>query len=294
MPLSLSQSQVDRESLTTAGQTLLRADQQEDQGPDTGFIAQRELLEQRAAYRALMAVAVLREEARSFFQDVVARVALPLSSATNAGRATVAVTPNAWAFEDSLRVSEIALHGAPSGAGCEGEEVFIQLLYGLAHVYNHWASVKDVSNRERYHYAHFAHTLRRLGIDVDRDDGRFGLVAGLRIADTFAALDASIVADLDRALVLSTPTEVVDPLSSTVAVVGETGATKSRYLFASCRCLRNRRAPRTIRIAVESWQASSILCALYSTPFVAPRDPGLVATAVVPSTPSITHRKDAS
>ncbi|GHF14685.1 hypothetical protein [Pseudolysinimonas yzui] len=242
-------------------------------GAESVFIAQRELFaEQGAAFVGLLEVARLCEPRLPLLVEVVTRTVLPIASAGAERRSGFTVSADAWEFGGTIRVSELVLVGDSIDGLSRGENLLVRMLHGLAHVYNHWAGVKDTSNRERYHNARFARTASLLGLDVTRGDSLTGFVV-TGISPVTATEYGPIIRALDQALVLTTPTGTDDPLAAafdemrTARVV--TPKT-SRYVFASCSCLGDRGAPRTIRIAVGSWQADSIHCSLCGTPFRAP------------------------
>lgn len=263
------------ESLTAGGQLDPSQNPSHDM-PRQGFVAQRVLFtEQGAAFWALTEVARLEEKELPFLAEVVSRIVVPRNSSGRRDTAGIPVLGHAWEFEQSLRFSEIAVVGAPrTDVQNDGEALLGRLIHGLTHVYNHWAGISDTSNRGRYHNTRFATTARRLGLDVGRRDATTGFTS-TGISSEFRGRFSHIIAVLNDSLALKSPSTGNDPLASAFAEAGKPTTSpepKSKYVFASCRCMNSRGNARTIRIASGSWQPLSIHCSTCGAPFASTTD----------------------
>lgn len=270
------------ESLTTGGQLDL-ADSSSYETPRRGLVAQEVLFtEQGAAYWALAEIARLQHGELPFLAEVVARIVVPRNSSGKRDATGVAVLGDAWEFEQSARISEIAIFGAQRTDGQnDGEALLGRLVHGLAHVYNHWAGISDTSNRGRYHNARFATTARRLGLGVGRRDATAGFTS-TEIASEFRGRFSHIIMVLKDSLALTSPSTGDDPLASAFAGAGTPTTSpepKSKYVFASCRCMNSRGSARTIRIASGSWQPLTIHCSICGAPFASTTDEPSVPAA---------------
>lgn len=157
-----------------------------------------------------------------------------------------------------------------------GEDVFTTLLHEMAHGHASFLGIKDTSNTGKYHNRRFGELAIALGCRVVRT-GDFRGLATPGIAPQFRDEYADIIADLDRALVLSSPPRLSPRRGGDSTPTTSTGTTTTepaspmprpaRYVFANCACVAGVEQRRTIRVAAGSWAPGSIICAFCGTAF---------------------------
>lgn len=174
----------------------------------------------------------------------------------------------AWRYGER-RVHELFLNadrrGGPPSVG-DAENVLTTLLHEACHAWAQAHDIRDTSRDGRYHNRRFAEIALSIGLQVERDAAIGHQTPSLttrgraEYADLLTELDDTLVLAREPRLVERVPDgdeddRLTDPADSTDP------QTRSKYIFASCRCQDNRGHKVTLRVAKGSWRPGVIRCA---------------------------------